>query len=112
MLVIRRAVPAAGNDEAAGGCGGKQQFSSQKQGLAVSARTPRVDGRKEEHSPTGDSLTFGFWQVLLIYLEVGGRYKIPKKPRKETCCFDMITGTTSSTGTSLLTAPSRGVSTP
>ena len=69
-------------DEAAGGGGGKQQFCSQKQGLAVGAQTPRADGRKEKQPPAGDSLTFGDGRVQLADLEVGGRYKIPKKPKK------------------------------
>jgi hypothetical protein len=69
-------------DGAVGGGGGELHFGSRKPDVAVSRRTPCVGGRKGDGRSAGDSLTFGGWQVQLADLEVGGRYKIPKKQKK------------------------------
>jgi len=75
--------PADGREDgAAGGGGGELHSGSRNPNVAVSAGTPCVGGRKVDGQPTGNSLTFGGWRVQITDLEVGGRYKIPKKKNK------------------------------
>ncbi|KAI2493935.1 hypothetical protein MHU86_20620 [Fragilaria crotonensis] len=75
--------PADGREDGAvGGGGGELHSGSRKPNVAVSAGTPCVGGRKVDGQPAGDSLTFGGWRVQITDLEVGGRYKIPKKKNK------------------------------